>query len=136
MNGSTHQWGGEILFKEKGKDYNFSPVFPLQGAIEGIDLILLPLHWSRSSFSESRERIRTALASVGVGPSSSPPTPSPPFRSLSFFPHLLSKGATAAGSLHLKGGTINRTLADFLSLSLSLSHTHTHTYSLKKKSRD
>ena len=80
MRGSTHQQEVKYFSKKRGKGYSFRQFsLPLQGAIVGIDLILLPLHWSRSSFSESRERIRTALASVGVGPSLSvqlPPSPS------------------------------------------------------------
>ena len=139
MRGSTHQQEVKYFSKKRGKGYSFRQFsLPLQGAIVGIDLILLPLHWSRSSFSESRERIRTALASVGVGPSLSVQLPPPPLLFYSHFSLPCSpKGATAAGSLHFKGGTINRALEDFLSLSPSLSLSlSTLPHSPVKKSRD
>ena len=132
MRGSTHQQEVKYFSKKRGKGYNFRQFsLPLQGAIVGIDLILLPLHWSRSSFSESRERIRTALASVGVGPSLSVQLPPPP---LLFYSHFSLPCSPKEQLLQVpftskEGRSTERWKTSSLSLSLSpslspLSHIH------------
>ena len=141
MRGSTHQQEVKYFSKKRGKGYSVHQFsLPLQGAIVGIDLILLPLHWSRSSFSESRERIRTALASVGVGPSLSvqlPPLPLFFFYSHFSLPCSPKEQLVQVPFTSKEGRSTERWKTSSLSLSLSLSPSlSTLPHSPVKKSRD